>query len=459
MRLGVHVALVLVVAVVSAVAIGALLWWLLGRPPLRQAGGWTTANSFEFAKIVLALIGGVGAVVALVIAYRKQDLGEAAEQREDIKLFAERFTKASDQLGSDKAPVRLAGMYALEDLAQGTPSQRQTIVNVLCAYLRMPYDLPASPGNTATEQPAESDADAQPVAPAEHTASTSLEAVRQELQVRLTAQRILADHLRPGPSPRQPMTTYWGKQDSDIDIDLTGATLIDFDLSDCRIGTGRFAGATFSGDAKFGRAAFSGNARFAGAAFSGNAGFVDAAFSGDAGFFGVAFSETAKFSGAAFSGDAWFDRATFIGDASFHRAAFSGDAWFVWASFSGIAVFVEAAFGGSAGFDGATFEGNAGFGWVTFSGNARFDRVVFVGDAKFRRASFSGNAEFNTTAFDRPPILDEAQVRLDVHSSTKRSWPNGVGVVEPDSEESRLPGREGQWGRLKAVRGEEPSLD
>lgn len=115
MALGAHVALVLVVAVASAAAIGAALWWLLGYPPLRQAGSWTTANSFEFAKIVLALIGGMGAVVALVIAYRKQHLGEAAEQREDIKLFAERFTKASDQLGSDKAPVRLAGMYAITD--------------------------------------------------------------------------------------------------------------------------------------------------------------------------------------------------------------------------------------------------------------------------------------------------------------------------------------------------------
>src|SRR5690348_9617491 len=111
MGLGVHVAVVLMVAVVSALVIGVVLWWLLGRPPLRQAGNWTTANSVEFGNIVLALIGGVGAVVALVIAYRTQRLGESAEEREDVKLFAERFTKASDQLGSDNAPVRLAGMY------------------------------------------------------------------------------------------------------------------------------------------------------------------------------------------------------------------------------------------------------------------------------------------------------------------------------------------------------------
>jgi hypothetical protein len=44
--------------------------------------------------------------------------------------------------GSDKAPVRLAGLYALERLAQNNEYQRQTIVNVVCAYLRMPYQPP-----------------------------------------------------------------------------------------------------------------------------------------------------------------------------------------------------------------------------------------------------------------------------------------------------------------------------
>jgi hypothetical protein len=61
-----------------------------------------------------------------------------------IERVTDLYTKAADQLGSEKAPVRLAGMYALERLAQSTPEQRQTIVNVLCAYLRMPY-APSEP--------------------------------------------------------------------------------------------------------------------------------------------------------------------------------------------------------------------------------------------------------------------------------------------------------------------------
>jgi len=51
-------------------------------------------------------------------------------------------------LGSDKPPaVRLAGVYAMAGLADDWEENRQTCVDVLCAYLRMPYE--PDPGETA----------------------------------------------------------------------------------------------------------------------------------------------------------------------------------------------------------------------------------------------------------------------------------------------------------------------
>lgn len=490
MRLGVHVALVLVAAVVCAAAIGTVLWWLLGRPPLRQASGWTATNSFEFGKIVLALIGGLGAVVVLVIAYRKQHLGEMAEQREDIKLFAERFTKASDQLGSDKAPVRLAGMYALEGLAQGTSSQRQTIVNVLCAYLRMPYDLPAPSENATSEETAEAASGAQSLAPAGHANPATVEGLNQELQARLTAQRILADHLRPGSRPRRSVSTYWGDSETDIDIDLTGATLIDFNLRDCRIGTARFGGATFrgdasfawatfnraefgeatfTGDAEFTRATFRGNAEFGGAVFSGIAGFVWATFAADAGFAWASFSR-AEFGKVRFDGVARFGRATFSEDAEFGGTTFTSDAEFAWATFGRLAWFSGAMFGRNAGFAGVGFTGDAGFAGATFNRDAEFfgatfaadagfGRAIFTGVAAFGRATFGGGVGFAGATFTQLPMCAEARVRLDVDPSSKRNWPRVLVVVEAASdEEARLPDRNGKWGHLEAVPDEVPPV-
>lgn len=138
--LGTHIALLLAVAALAASGIGALFWWALGRPSLR-GGEWTAANSLDFAKVVLAVVGGIGAVAALVIAYRKQHLGEAAEHREDTKLFTERFGNAADQLSSDKPAARLAGAYAMAGLADDWQDGQQTCIDVLYAYLRMPYRM------------------------------------------------------------------------------------------------------------------------------------------------------------------------------------------------------------------------------------------------------------------------------------------------------------------------------
>jgi hypothetical protein len=76
----------------------------------------------------------------------------AADTRHDAteRRITDLYTKAADQLGSDKAPVRLAGLYALERLAQDNPEHQQTIVNLVCAYLRMPYRPPTLTPGTVT---------------------------------------------------------------------------------------------------------------------------------------------------------------------------------------------------------------------------------------------------------------------------------------------------------------------
>ncbi|MEE3918606.1 hypothetical protein V2I01_09150 [Micromonospora sp. BRA006-A] len=135
---------------------------------------------FDLLKLVFSVVAGVGGVAALVVAYRRQRVAEhanelaefahrlahaadlraeAAEGRADvetdrngIRLFNERFAKASEQLGSDKAAVRLAGVYAMAVLADDWRDGRHTCIDVLCAYLRMPYTPPSeAPGGAATQ--------------------------------------------------------------------------------------------------------------------------------------------------------------------------------------------------------------------------------------------------------------------------------------------------------------------
>jgi hypothetical protein len=386
-----------------------------------------SSNQLDAIRTGGTLVVGAGGAVALLLAARRQRSTEleleqkyeaAVDARTDAteRRITELYIKAADQLGSDKAPVRLAGLYALERLAQGTPHLRQTIVNVICAYLRMPYILPANPatiprplgirrkihlGRPIPPVP-------QPMgAPQVNAAGVA----RQEREVRLTAQAILTTHLRPGPDHDQPVETFWDC----IDLDLTDATLVDLYLHGCRIGTARFGGAQFTGDAWFSGAQFTQAALFSDAQFTGNAWFSAAQFTGVAGFDNAQFAQAALFSDAQFTGNAWFSAAQFTGVAGFDNARFIGNAGFGNARFTGNAGFGNAHFTGDAWFSNAHFTGDAWFSNAHFTSVAEFNRAQFAQAVLFVDAQFTGNAKFVDAQFQRgrPPELNRKDAEPD----------------------------------------------
>ncbi|HUQ57536.1 pentapeptide repeat-containing protein [Lentzea sp.] len=111
----------------------ALLWAALGFPS-------APSSRLDIIKVALTVVAGVGGVVALVVAYRRQRVSESAEARERVKLLNERFGAACNQIGNEAPSVRLAGVYALAALADEWPEQRQVCIDVLCSYLRLPYE-------------------------------------------------------------------------------------------------------------------------------------------------------------------------------------------------------------------------------------------------------------------------------------------------------------------------------
>ena len=84
---------------------------------------------------------------------RKQLDRTLAEQR--LRTLNERFATSAGQLGSDKpAAVQLAGVYAMAGLAEDWEENRQTCVDVLCGYLRLPYDPDPGDGADPAERAA-----------------------------------------------------------------------------------------------------------------------------------------------------------------------------------------------------------------------------------------------------------------------------------------------------------------
>ncbi|MFG1754662.1 pentapeptide repeat-containing protein [Streptosporangium sandarakinum] len=75
--------------------------------------------------------------------------------------------------------------------------------------------------------------------------------------------------------------------DTRMRLNLTGATLIDFDLASGHVTQANFDKATFIGEADFDEATFSEDANFDGAAFTEGVGFGAATFTGDVGLGGA----------------------------------------------------------------------------------------------------------------------------------------------------------------------------
>jgi len=242
--------------VVAGVAAALLLTLLGGGRPQDVA-------RLDALRTAATIVVGTGGAAALLLAARRQRSAELDLAQKDHDATERRITeiygKAADQLGSDKAPVRLAGLYSLERLAGGYAEHRQTIVNVLCAYLRMPF---------------------------KHSAKNA-----EELQVRKTAQRILMLHLRPG-SGEQPSGDFW----PDVDLDFSGATLVGLNLTHCSIRSivcfetrflelVSFRGTEFRTKADFNQAHFTGRVDFRGTVFGGDRdSFNGAVFAGPADF-------------------------------------------------------------------------------------------------------------------------------------------------------------------------------
>ena len=139
-------------AAAAAVVITAFIvtTWLLAIAGHAKPGTDQANSRLDAVRTGLAAGAGAGAAVGLMLAFRRQHHQEIATDLTDRdateRRITELYTKAVEQLGNDKAPVRLGGLYALERLAQDNPAHRQTIVDVICAYLRMPFS-PTAPAS------------------------------------------------------------------------------------------------------------------------------------------------------------------------------------------------------------------------------------------------------------------------------------------------------------------------
>ncbi len=217
-----------------------------------------------------------GAVVALYALWlndRRRRIEEDRHELEGVKVADERFARSVELLGNEADQVRVGALHSLVWLAGSTPRYKKTVLDVLCAYLRRPFDHPElrdEPDDTAEESDPEAD---------------------REREVRLTAQRLITDVLP------------WGA-DTDpriYDLDLSGARLEHFRLEGRRIGRLIARRARFHGITRLGQMEAAKPVLFTDASFKGRLDLREARLNGGISFERVQFTGDVLLDGTAVS--------------------------------------------------------------------------------------------------------------------------------------------------------------
>ena len=354
--------------IAAATAYTALNWRWGQNGPL---SGWTLngeqSGPLERIKSSLVIIGGIGGVGYLVIKYRQQSGAERDRARLEENEADKKLADAVQQLGSESPQVRIAGVYALADVADtyaGPYPQR--VVDILCGYLRTQrthsnYDRIKRPTNADATKADDNKRNTQHF--------TNIDNV-----VESTIVSTLASHLKVinKTSDRE---TYQPGAWSHCSIDLHGSTLTEsIDFSNTYIAKINTQNA---------------NIKYI---------ILDHATVREAIFEDVNFMQEAKFKGTTFKETASFSRSTFIEDAHFQSVKFTKITDFNNTTFEQHANFAgtsddKSTFGTRVDFQGVRFLNGANFCFSVFQSND-FLNATFDGYINFKNVDFFRRAEF-----------------------------------------------------------------
>lgn len=415
-------------------------------------------------QALLYATGGVLAVITLGETHRKNSQEKEKNENDHIRqVHAERrsrYAKAIEQLGDEKAPIRLGGVYTLVGLVDEWLTDKsikeendrrqegQAIINNLCAYIRSPFNLANSHYILDKDNPTEEEIEGYG---RENFTKHKLEfyeekdtrqAILHEIKLRLNNGYTMDEE-----NEKIPLEGPWSK----FTYDFSKAIFFyPFDLS----------GSFFSHPVISKETVFANKFNVSGSIFNeetnfSNARFTRQDFSETINFKGVRFKEISKFNGAIFESKADFRRMHAESEIEFSRchfkigALFSGstfkDAYFVGAEFSenrDLYPFSDTSFsnakfnGGTTTFWGAKFHTSSSFMAAVFEGNLNFINTRFDIFTVFTRAIFKENVYLGETIFPKTRKTDftDALFRDSIYYAWDSNLPfapmmNPLGVI------------------------------
>ena len=432
--------------ILSSGIVGGSYAFLLPAVMGLEEGSVTSGGAAALRQAILLATGGLIALIALGETRRKNDNDrEAAEslrihqqgtliqqkeqfekqlekQQEQFEANAfkdrkaerrERYTKAVEQLGDEKAPIRMGGVYTLVGLVDEwleeenlSESERlkegQVIINNLCAYIRSPFTLASHYDELSNPTPTPKGI----YKDKKEKFYADKATLDSETDVRLSIIKEIHDRIQ-GPDKNTPGA--W----SDFEYDFSGSAFF-YPIN--------LTKSYYKKPVNFSDSTYKDLADFRGSTYESEADFSSSIYEKDVNFSSVDFRSIHK-------DTANFSSSTYRGKANFENCNYEGSALFMGSIYCDTTTFTDSTYGTKekiiddtkkVDFTNSIYRCYVNFSQSEYNFNTFFSNSIYYNKAYFNYSIYSQGAYFNDSIYNQ---------RIESCATTYNGYTNFYGSI------------------------------
>ena len=329
----------------------------------------------------------------------------------------ERFLKAVELLDSAHSYTRLGGVHALVGLAdeylaneslsaEEKRAEGQRIVDVLCAYIRDPFELAFRYDELSQNKPSQHG-----VYGDNHQDFYMHKAeLLAEAKVR---QRALQEiHRRVRHFPQGDRRSYVEGLWSGFEYDFSNSVFFyPVDMKD----------SWYQNSVDFSGCTYYASAEFSGSTYERSAYFCDSTYYDWVFFNNSTYCGEAQWSGSTYHDSARFNWSVYYGEVSFHDSVYGGSVFFDQSLYYDEALFYSSTYRGEAGFDGSLYWGSVFVSDSVFDGEVSLYGSVFCGALNFG-TDFFGEPYHSRFVQSTPCFVAEKNARATLFGSSSNNF-------------------------------------
>ena len=329
----------------------------------------------------------------------------------------ERYLKAVELLDSARSYTRLGGVHALVALAdeyltdesllaEEKRTEGQRIVDVLCAYIRAPFDLAFRYDELSQHKPSPHGSYR------ENHQEFSVHRAELLAEAKVRQRALQEIHHRLRHFPQSDRRNYVEGSWSGFEYDFSNSVFfypVDMKDSWYQISVD-FSGCTYYASAEFSGSTYERSAYFC------DSTYYDWVFFNNSTYFGEA-----QWSGSTYHDSARFSWSVYYGEVSFHDSVYGGSVFFDQSLYYDAASFYSSIYRGETGFDGSLYRGSVFVSDSVFEGEVSLYGSVFYGDLNFG-TDFFGEPYPSRFVQSAPCFVAERDARATLFGSSSNDF-------------------------------------